>query len=723
MIPKESVKQDQGEQNEKQDDGFSSSGTEAWKPGQKPRPSAGAQVDPATVATQPNTAVAASQEPVGSRVSEMSMASVPLALDASSSRQRQFEAVMPSSGGSEPLPDVVSDASQTLDSAYPSYRSLTLQYSPSRRQQAQTSIPTLELASADSFVGSPSAGQEAPARPQSQETQVQRFWSLSSVLNFLFTPANKLGMQLVRSAGQPDDNQSFKHEAREPTMSATTVPEAGGRLPSKQANNEDVVHVESRTLLVPWSQTPRRLDQMQSMSEAAEGSLPPSSPVSPSPPMMGSQVQDASPEASEYDETFAAPRIPWFTLFVTWLQVRAHWNFLHKHYPERCASVDTIVEEGHWERALFAAFHHTNAVHLVFNLMSFFASGLVLEAALGTAYFGAVFATLVSLVGLVHTALILTVCKYTSVLPLHAACAHTFAGVTVAADILTRTHFGGSTIRYGSYEFKYLERWALLVEMLVLYGISVDNLLPMASGLLVGGFLAKTRLGRFIISVRRPRRYVNLPVLQYAPVTYLFSGFIIAAHMYGPPSNHSATAQPTLTFQYPIWQLPILSALYLPNLFQLVYVILSLLTVGVQLERDLGHLSFLFHVAGLLLAVNLTLNGLTCAAWKHVIVHHTDRPQPAAHSASCGCGLVGVLLALKIVHSNRNNGRRDRYQMASFSMPVPFWTGMFIELAHMCWYRPTGSTIGHVIGVLLGLAVVIIKSEHFANCSPGVGSA
>ncbi|XP_065303400.2 uncharacterized protein [Dermacentor albipictus] len=724
MIPTGSVKQDQGEHKEKQDDGSSSNGTDVWKSGKEPCPSAGAQVGPATVAAQPNKTVTASQEPVGSGASEMSMASVSLALDASSSGRRQSEAAMPSSEGSEPLPDVVSDASQTSDSAYASYRSLNLRYAPSRRQQAQPSSPTLELPSPDSIVGSPSTGQEAPATPLSlQQAQVPRFWSvLAHLAHFLCLQENRPGIELVRSADQADAMQSFKREAREPTMSARLVQQAGGRFPSKQVNDEDGTHVESRTLLLPWSHKSRRLDQMGGMCEATEYLLPPSSPVTPSSPMMDSQAQAAFSADSEYGDTCPAPRIPWFTLFVTWLQVWAHWKFLHKYYPERCASVDTIIEEGHWERALFAAFHHTSAMHLLFNLMSFFTSGLILEAALGTAHFGAVFAALVALVGLVHTCVNLIVCKYASVLPLHTVCAHTFAGVTVAADILTRTHIGRSTIRYGSYEFEYLDCWALLAEMFVLGGISVDNLLPMASGLLVGGFLATTKLGRFIIRVRPSRRHVNLCVIPWAPVTYIFSASIIAAYIYGPYANHTATAQPMLAFQYPIWQLPVLPALYLPNLFQLVYVTLSLLPVGVELERDLGHLRFMCEVTGLLLGVNLILNGLTCAAWEHVIVHHTDQPPPAAHSASCGCGLVGVLLALKIVHRDRNNGHRNRYQMASFSVPLPFWIGLLIDFAHMCCYMPPGSSVGHVTGVLLGLAVANIKSENFANCIPGVGS-
>ncbi|KAL1420374.1 hypothetical protein MTO96_024207 [Rhipicephalus appendiculatus] len=411
-------------------------------------------------------------------------------------------------------------------------------------------------------------------------------------------------------------------------------------------------------MLVPWSQSPRRLERMRGTPPAIEDLL--SSPATrTSSTMLDSQGQGAFPEASVPEETFTEACIPSFTLFVTMLQLWAHWNYLHKYYPERCASIFTIIEEGLWERALFAAFHHENVIHLVSNLVAFFVSAIVLEAALETVCFGVIFTALVALVGLVHTLLVLAIYQHTLEPQLAASCAHTFAGVTVAADILTRTYYGGSKIRYGGYEFKYISLWVLLGEVFILYGVSADNLLPIASGLLVGGFLAKTTVGRIFIRAHSPRRRVNLYVVPNAPVTFLLCAAIVVAQTYGPYLNHTHTAQPTLTFQDPVWQPPILPALYLPNSFHVYCVINSLWKMGQELEQDLGHL--------------------------------------------------------------RCNARRD--PMPWFSVPMPFWVEIILNLAFFSWIMPAGSTVGNVIGVLLGLVVVNVKSENFANCIPGVGSA
>ncbi|KAH7975290.1 hypothetical protein HPB52_000005 [Rhipicephalus sanguineus] len=712
MIPKEEItKEDQAERKGKQDAESSSVDAVSSNSAPEPHPSAGVHVS-TTVATQPNTADAASQEQVGSGVSEVSIASVPLTSGSSLPRQQIFESAMPSSVLPGPLPNVVSEASQTLDPAPTLYRSLTLQYSPSRTQQNSTP----ELQFADSFAGLPSAGQETSATSPSQETQDPTSWSSFSLSNLL-SSLNFTNRPVLRNAPQYNNFNSAENVVS--TTFASIPKQGSGTLPSKLEDGEDPVLVESRTLLVPWSLSPRRLDRMIGSPQAIED--PPSSPVTTSPSPVLDFPESASPEVSQSGETFDEPRVPYFTLFVTMLQMRAHWNFLHKYYPERCASISTVVEEGLWERALFAAFHHKNVIHLLSNLTSFLVSGLVLEAALGSAYFGVVFAALVCLVGLVHTSLVLTIYEHTLEPHLAASCAHTFAGVTVAADILTRTHYGGSKIRYGSYEFEYTSLWVLLGELFVLYGVSADNLLPMASGLLVGGLLAKTRLGRCFVRAPSPARHVNLYVIPNAPVTFLLCVSIIVAHMCGPYLNHSHTAQPTLTFQDPVWQPPILPALYLPNIFQVQCVINYLWKVGRELEQDLGHLSFLRTVVGLLFGVNLMLDVVGWATRMHTIALRTDQPSPVAHSSCCGCGVVGVLMALAIVHHDRYNARR--VPLALFSVPVPFWVEVMLSLAFFSWIMPAGSSVGHVIGVLLGLAVVNVKSEHFANCIPAVGSA
>lgn len=71
---------------------------------------------------------------------------------------------------------------------------------------------------------------------------------------------------------------------------------------------------------------------------------------------------------------------------------------------------------------------------------------------------------------------------------------------------------------------------------------------------------------------------------------------------------------------------------------------------------------------------------------------------------SSGCSLIGTLLALKTVHYRKH---RDScgYQMASFTIPVPFWTGVLLELAHVRFFITGTSTVGHVSGILAGLIV------------------
>ncbi|KAL3227524.1 hypothetical protein MRX96_004222 [Rhipicephalus microplus] len=703
IIPnEENVKQGQSGHDMKKDVDSSSDYVEPQNSGEEPRLRADAHA-PATVATQSNSAQAGNPEQVGSVVSQMPIASEPLPPDTRTSRQDQSGAAMSPSLLPMLLPDVVSEASQTLDPPAILHRSLTLQYSPSKTHHAST--PGLQFT--DAFVGSPSSQRETSMTLPSHETQVPTSWSTFSLSNLL-----SVNSPVRRHAPQRDNLNSAGNVSQDATTSATTFQQARETPPPKRVDSE-----ESRTQLVPWCQSPRMLDRRRGTPQAIED--PPSSPVTCSSPTLDFEGERASSEASENEETVAEPCIPYVTLFVTMLQLRAHWNSLHKYYPERCASISTIVEEGLWERVLFAAFHHENVIHLVFNLMFFFISGFVLEAAVGPWYFGIIFTALVALVGSVHTLLMLVIYERTLEPYLAASCAHTFAGVTIAADILTRAHCEGLNIRYGIYEFEYTSGWVLLGEMFVLYGVYTDNLLPMASGLLVGAFLVKTKVGRFFIRVTSQRSHVNLYVFPNAPITFLLCASIIVAHMYGPYLNHSHTAQPGLTFQYPVWQPPILPALYLPSSFLIFYVINCLWKVCPKLEQDFGHLSFLRMLICLLLGVNMMIDVVTWATWTHTIALRTGQPVPAAHSSSCGCGLVGVLLALKIIHHDR----RDARHVPKTWFSVPFWADVGLNLAFFSWMMPAGSSVANVIGVLLGLVVINAKSENFPNCIPEPGSA
>ncbi|KAK8759408.1 hypothetical protein V5799_002958 [Amblyomma americanum] len=337
--------------------------------------------------------------------------------------------------------------------------------------------------------------------------------------------------------------------------------------------------------------------------------------VVPSESAIRSSGQGAEPDmpplgAAEADEAFAAPRVPWATFITMGIHVHAHWSYLHRHHAERCASVAAILDGGHWDRVAFAAFHHSDVVHLTSNMFSFFFKGLLLETALGPIHFASVLATAVVMVGLLSALALLMLYEVTSLSHVQVMCMHTFAGVIVCLEVLTRKYFYYSRIHYGKYEFGLRPLAFVLFELLVLYASSVNNPLPMISGLVAGAFLSKTSLGKFITS-------------------------------------------------------------------------------------------FLCLAFGLLFTVNVLQDGLSWILWTYLTAFRGDLPTPVPLSSSCSAGLVGTLLAMKIIHQKRHPYRD--YQVASFPIPMPFWTCVPLELAHLHLFMPRGSTVDHVTGVLLGL--------------------
>ncbi|KAL3198426.1 hypothetical protein MRX96_014249 [Rhipicephalus microplus] len=195
-----------------------------------------------------------------------------------------------------------------------------------------------------------------------------------------------------------------------------------------------------------------------------------------------------SSNAAEFEDVLATPRIPWATMTVMWLAALAHWRFLHKHYPERCASAMTIVDEGHWSRAVFAAFHHEDIWHLVSSLVAFFFKGIVLEAALGTTYFATLFVVAVIAVGLTNTAVVEIAHMYTRESYLRTMCAQTFPGVMMALQVFCFSHYSDATLHYGKYEHLASTHWFLLLaaDLEFTWRPLKRALLPIVIGVLVG---------------------------------------------------------------------------------------------------------------------------------------------------------------------------------------------------------------------------------------------
>ncbi|KAL3185710.1 hypothetical protein MRX96_028613 [Rhipicephalus microplus] len=349
-------------------------------------------------------------------------------------------------------------------------------------------------------------------------------------------------------------------------------------------------------------------------------------------------------------------RVPWATLAVIFLQLSAYWNHLHKNYPERCASVSTIMIENRWERVLFAAFQHGNVSILALNSICFFATGVLLEAGLGTVHFAALFAATAALVGVMNTFVLLLHYEYTRLSSLFTACSYTFAGVIVVLQQLTSTHFGRVRIRYGRRKFRFPSRQFRVLQVVTLLTCAKVSNHLMVIGLLVGIFLAKTSPGNFITRIQKPRLRLHLYVVPNTPITYIFTAYVIAAFLYGPFPDDVTLADTGLSFRDPVRRPLVLPLLYQPNIFMLVYVVCSLLDVGKELEQDFGHIGFLCLAWALLLTVHGLLDLLSVTIWRHLLELGENLPTPVLHSSLCTCDSVATLLALKVIHHATSSG-------------------------------------------------------------------
>ncbi|KAK8788883.1 hypothetical protein V5799_021343 [Amblyomma americanum] len=646
---------------------------------------------------------------LGTGLSDASLHSLGLTAGTTSSvQQQQSEPLPPPSVSSKSRPDLVTEASQTPDSSTGTYRSLTLQYSPrKRRQPGSKSKQVSPTSSKPSFLDD----SHVPFSPKSVDSQLGS--PVYSGKAFSLTAVNRLSSTLP------------------PTDAGTD--EIPPPVPPKQAHSEGilkpstpvglaektrslVMQVSSERLPIPPSQaqrSPRSLvPWIQATIKKVSSAVGSPRSLVPfgfftasrqSPDQKSTASQSKFEETSQFDDVFPTPRLPWASLILTLLLLHAHWKFLHKHYPERCASVATIVDEGRWERVVLAAFHHANFNHLASNAVSFFFKGLILETALGATYFVAVVTIVTVMVGLINVCVLKIVYSATRVSCVATMCAYNLAGVIVALGILNQEHFGKATIHYSEREVNMRYDLPMPIDMFLLSVSSKWNLLPMVSGVLVGLLLAKTAMGKLVVGIPYPRRHLYLASAPKTPVTYLFVAAVATAHLYGPYAGTTAMNETKLAFRHPFWRPLVLSPLYVGNVYELAYVLLSLLAIGQKVEQHLGHYRFLVLAPALLLAVNTSRDGLKFVLWKHLLAFRTDLPPPAPHVGDCSCDLVGVLLALKaVLHTVRPDAE---YQIASQPIGVHFWPGMLFELMHLHYFAQAGSSFAHVPGVLFGLAV------------------
>ncbi|XP_075730539.1 uncharacterized protein LOC142772228 [Rhipicephalus microplus] len=564
---------------------------------------------------------------------------------------------------SKPRTNYEHGSSQTPEDSTGAYRSLTLQYSPKRRNQLDSW----------SRATSTRCGQE-PWSPMSRSS-----------------PGNQTPS--VSAAGVSRMWTSFALPPGATDMAQTKVVHSEELFKRAESGAVTAERAQSMTM-----QAGGGLHSQASLSPKAVSFW--RSPRPQSPPTPDKKFTTVlSSDVPEFEDVLATPRIPWATLTLMWLAALAHWRFLHKHYPERCASAVTIVDEGHWSRAVFAAFHHEDFWHLASNLVAFFFKGIVLEAALGTTYFAALFVVTVFAVGLANTAIVEIAYMYTRESYLRTMCAHTFSGVVVALQVFCFSRYSDATLHYGKYEHLAGAHWFLLLaaDLEFAWRPLKRTLLPIVIGVFVG--LAMVA----IVRVPYPRRHLYLVAAPKVPVTYAFMCSVVAAYLYGPYAEPSAFGGATLTFDVPVWRPFMLPPLYVGSVFHLAYVLLTLFAVGRRLERCLGALRFLLLAPTLLLAVSVLRDGLRFVTWKYQLAFWSTAPPPSPHSGDCFCGLVGTLLALKAVY----HGLRPdaAYRLGSVCIQVSFWPGLLLELTHFMLHAREDAIYGHVIGALVGVAV------------------
>ncbi|XP_065279955.1 uncharacterized protein [Dermacentor albipictus] len=648
-----------------------------------------------------------------------------LAKDVPSPRGRQTETV----DASKPMPNCHSLVEPVARHSVPptvGYKSLSRQVSPARRDQPKT--VSMSKPSNSTLRPRSRSLPRVPSMSECQDTPLL-VTEFSDPFGDVAWPASPQSDARQSQLAEVTPSPAIRNTQCGSTETFSAAAELRNESQSviQQLDELAVPVLESRGTLVPRSLGPRRETPRPPFDETPEATADASSAErSDSVLTAGSVAADRAPGQDDARHTsllaeayaedpYAAARVPWATLAVIWMQVLAHWNFLHRHHPERCASVNTILLAGQWGRVAYAAFHHADVDQLSFGALFFFFKGLLLEAALGPAHFVALLAVVVVLVGLVNTSYLFVVCHLTDEPSVCATCMHTFAGVVVALDMVIRSYLDDSTVYYGDRQFGMRPFLYSLFELVLLSFCSEKNSIPIMSGYLVGIFLCDTRLGGLIVRIPNPRRQIYLCVVPNAPVTYLFVVALVFAFLCGPYPDTWAAAESTLTFRYPVWKPPLLSALYLENVYQVTYVGLSLLAVGTDLERDLGHFSFLCLASGLLSAGHHLPRGLSWIACKYAVASGegvVPAPAPYLSVPSSGCTLIGTLLALKTVHYRKHRDGRG-YQMASFDIPVPFWTGALLELAHLRLFIAGSSTAAHVSGILAGLAV--------AHCGDGCG--
>ncbi|KAH8019638.1 hypothetical protein HPB51_020443 [Rhipicephalus microplus] len=392
-------------------------------------------------------------------------------------------------------------------------------------------------------------------------------------------------------------------------------------------------------------------------------------------------------------------RWPLATITLAALQVFLHWLSTYHRDQRLCASVATILEDGHWSRVVLAAFQHENRWQLAVNVASFLWKGVVLETTIGTPLFAVVMAKLVLMVGVANTLLNLVcewVLNYTA--GYDDVCMCTFSGVLVALKIVNEKRRSFNVLRWGLWELELPPPRVSWLELIALHMTSSQSLTTLLSGALVGFFFTES-----IVSLTEDDEVTLFFKAPFLPTTYGIAGLLLATHLLWHDLDPCVSFR--VVFEQGRWQQLLLPSLYTFSSYHLVYVVLSLLSLGRQMETRYGHYNYLLFVLFVTVCVNATHCLLAWILSRHPVPLIRSLLPPSLRD-TCFSGFTGALLALKML-LHKELPESD-YDFASFQMAVPHWFGMATEVAHLYMYTARAWLLGHVAGIAVGLTLTLV---------------
>ena len=185
---------------------------------------------------------------------------------------------------------------------------------------------------------------------------------------------------------------------------------------------------------------------------------------------------------------------------------------------------------------------------------------------------------------------------------------------------------------------------------------------------------------------------------QFLPVTVGVLGLNILAFL-RPGSNWPNLQEVCISVQgvwfSKEWKRVLFAPFFHANDFHLYYNMASFVWKAISLERHFGSGYFLYMIAVFSIATNLVYLGINMA-----LAELLDK---WSYVQSCAVGFSGVIFAVKVVTTHMQPGGMT---LVMGLFPIPMRLACWAELILISVLFPNVSFVGHLSGILVGLAFV-----------------